>query len=171
MIGASRASVQSIGLPTISCVLSLMSPVVWQMHPAYLETRFRTAVPFDVQPVEFAIITAYATTGETWTPEENQAADQRLSTELQRRNVWFRRLTGFSPSTGHAEPGWAADMSWEDACEVGWQFRQDAVYFVRNDMLYVTHCQPMQRSLVPVAAFSERLDFLNADMCSERRAE
>lgn len=131
------------------------------MHPAYLETRFRAAA-IDLRPQEFAIITAYATTGETWTQEKNEAADRQLSEELRERGLWFRRLTGFSPSTGHAEPGWAVALPWEDACDVGLDFRQDAIYFVRDDMLYVSQCPPMQRLLVPVAVFSERLDLIDA---------
>jgi hypothetical protein len=46
------------------------------MHPAYFETRFRTDSPPDHWPPTFAIITAHATTGETWSPDQNAAADQ-----------------------------------------------------------------------------------------------
>jgi hypothetical protein len=36
------------------------------LHPAYFKVRFRGPWPDLSHPEEFAIITAYATTGETW---------------------------------------------------------------------------------------------------------
>ena len=53
------------------------------MTPAYFETRFRLKNLFSDWSKEFAIITAYATTGENWMPEQNLAADRSLEIELQ----------------------------------------------------------------------------------------
>jgi hypothetical protein len=52
------------------------------MSPDYFDTRFKLDLPLTELPESFAIITAYATTGETWTAEENQVASERLRTEL-----------------------------------------------------------------------------------------
>ncbi len=42
------------------------------MNPLFLQTRFKVEAPCtDDWPAEFAIITAYATTAETWTNERN----------------------------------------------------------------------------------------------------
>lgn len=51
-------------------------------YPEYLLTRF-TLLPqspecIDGLPESFAIISAYATTGESWSEEKNKAADARL---------------------------------------------------------------------------------------------
>jgi hypothetical protein len=42
------------------------------MSPDYFDTRFKLDLPLTELPESFAIITAYVTTGETWTAEENQ---------------------------------------------------------------------------------------------------
>lgn len=126
------------------------------LHPAYFETRFRCADLPGQWPEKFAILTGYATTGEQWTVEQNMAADLALLAELEARSCWHHRLTGYSPTTDHAEPSWAAELSFEVACELGQCFRQDAVYFVIKDALYVSHCD-VRRMLVPVGIFGERV--------------
>ena len=44
------------------------------LHPAYFNVRFRGPWTDPRHLDEFAIITAYATTGETWSEEQNRAA-------------------------------------------------------------------------------------------------
>ena len=126
------------------------------MHTAYFETAFRVSTPVPAWPQAFAIITAYATTGECWSAELNETADERLRVDLKDRGVLVGRVTGFSPATGHAEPGWAATLDWEAACNIGQAYRQDAVYIVQGDQLSVTFCDA-RRALVPVGGFRERL--------------
>lgn len=110
------------------------------LHPAYFNIAFRTERPLAEWPREFVIITAYATTGETWTDERNQEADQRLLTELQGRGCTPIRITGYDPVTGHAEPGWAADLTLDEALELGRDFLQDAIFVVQGDALLVSSC-------------------------------
>jgi len=128
------------------------------MNAIYFETHFRTGEPVEDWPAEFAIITAYATTGENWPLERNEHEDAKLQAELDRRNVWHRRITGYHPDSGHAEPGWAAELSFPDACRLGEQFVQDAIYFVMNGLLAVSECKDGRRVLVPVGRFAERVD-------------
>lgn len=130
------------------------------MHPAYLETHFWEEDPCTEWPTQFAIITAYATTGETWTREQNDIADQNLATELRMTGRWLKRLTGYSPETGHAEPGWAVHLSLAEACEIGCRYKQDAIYFVIVGSLHVTPCDSAKRGLVAVGAFRERVSSL-----------
>ncbi|MEI2721880.1 MAG: hypothetical protein V9E87_17485 [Gemmatimonadales bacterium] len=73
----------------------------------YFDVRFRAESPISHWPTEFIIVTGYATTGEVWPEEKNLEADLRLRRELQEMGRWHVRLTGYSPVTGHAEPGWA----------------------------------------------------------------
>jgi hypothetical protein len=129
------------------------------MHPAYFETHFTAADGPHDWPEQFAIITAYATTGEVWTDQQNEAADQALEAELRATGRWMRRITGYSPppATPHREPGWAVAMDWQDACDLGARFLQDAVYVVKEDQLFVTFCDT-RRQLVPVAVFSDRVN-------------
>jgi len=126
------------------------------MHPAYLETHFIAADGPQDWPEQFAIITAYATTGESWTDDQNEAADQALEAELRATGGWIRRIIGYSPTTPHREPGWAVAMDWQAACDLGARFLQDAIYVVHGDALTVTFCD-QRRELLPVGNFLERL--------------
>jgi type I restriction enzyme M protein len=127
-----------------------------EFHPVYAETHFCSPDPLADRPAEFAIITAYATTGEKWTDAQNAGVDAALETRLREKTKWMYRITGYSPTTFHAEPGWAAALPFETACDLGAEFKQDAVYFVRHDGLFVSHCD-RRRKLVPVGPFSPRL--------------
>ncbi len=126
-----------------------------RLHPAYFETHFAIAGNDEDWPSEFAIITAYQTTGKRWSADRNVAADNQLAAELQGRNG-VRRVTGYSPSTGHEEPGWSIQMSWQEACDLGRQFHQDAIYYVTGDDLWVSLCDD-RRSLVRVGSFRSRI--------------
>lgn len=125
-------------------------------HPAYFDTHFQKDEHWNEWSEEFAIITAYATTGEHWSRADNEKADLELKEELLTRCTWVRRLTGYSPVTGHAEPGWAADIEFNAACDLGRRFLQDAIYFVSGDMLWVSHCDESRRP-VTVGMFQERV--------------
>lgn len=132
---------------------------VWTNLPPvpgfYKETHF-SASEWQGAPEEFAIISAYATTGETWSEKENSVADRKLKNTLRDKSDWHMRITGYSPASGHSEPGWAAALDFQKACDIGKHFKQDAIYFVKNNKLYVSYCDA-RRALVPVGRFSERL--------------
>jgi len=128
------------------------------MPPFYFETEFKLSTMVDDWPAEFVIVTAYATTGKHWAPKKNAAADESLEQHLRRKGGWLARVTGFNPTTGHAEPGWAFEMPLEEACDLGHQYLQDALYHVCGDQLSVTYCD-QKRALVPVGKFRERLHF------------
>lgn len=127
------------------------------MHPGYFDLLFRTEEPIHDWPAAFAILTGYATTGEVWPEERNTAADQALRDELATTRSWYRRVTGFSPVTGHAEPGWAVALPWETACDLGAKYLQDAIFYVEGDALTVSHCDPVRRRRIPVGPFRERI--------------
>ncbi|MFZ4594504.1 MAG: DUF3293 domain-containing protein [Verrucomicrobiaceae bacterium] len=122
----------------------------------YFETHFRISDFVPEWPESFIIITAYATTGRQWTDAQNASADRQLEHELKSTGLLVARVTGYSPETGHAEPSWAAGISWQEACDLGVKYKQDAIYVVKNDALFVTFCDE-RRTLVPIGAFRERL--------------
>ena len=124
------------------------------MNPIYLETRFKRDLEnapdfnfFEILPNEFAIITAYATTGEKWEDVINYEADEQLKAYLQTRFSCVKRITGYSPTTGHSEPGWLVNCSFDDGCDIGLSFKQDAIYWREGGDLFVSYCGP-QRSKV-----------------------
>lgn len=124
------------------------------MNPIYFETHFQTQV--EVWPYSFAIITAYATTGQAWTAKENGAADRALEQFLMAHGSLLGRVVGYSLETGHKEPGWAARIDWNEACDIGLRFKQDAIYFIQGEVLSVTYCDE-RREMIQVGPFSERL--------------
>ena len=127
------------------------------MESAYFHVRFRTPEPDGWWPEAFAIVTAYHTTGQTWPATRNREADAALREVLRDEGCWTRRLTGYHPVTGHAEPGWAAALPFPEACDLGARFLQDAIYWVEGDVFAVSHCDD-RRAAVPVGSFRERLD-------------
>lgn len=127
-----------------------------EMHTAYADTHFCSPDSLTGCPDEFAIITAHATTGEKWTDRQNAAADDELEKLLREKGAWVHRITGYSPITCHAEPGWTAVLSFEAACDIGTHFRQDAIYFVRGGTLFVSLCD-QRRKLIEIGPFHPRL--------------
>ena len=121
----------------------------------YYETHFR-GVDINNEVSEFAIITAYATTGEQWLDERNIEADSELQQRLQEEGYLLGRMTGYSPSTDHKEAGWAAATGFKKACEIGIEFKQDAIYYVRENMLYLSFCDEERRELIEVGSFQPR---------------
>jgi len=126
------------------------------MHAEYRDTHFQAVEHGLAWPDEFVIITAHATTGEKWTPAENEAADLDLERELRQRSPWVHRLTGYSPHTLHAEPGWAAALPFDAACDLGVRYRQDALYYVSRNVLSVSYCDTRRHS-IEIGRFGDRV--------------
>lgn len=126
------------------------------MNAAYLEIRFRGVALGTRWPASFIIVSAFATTGEEWSADRNQAADDALARELVNREVWMARVIGYSPSTGHAEPSWAAELNIEEGRRLGQQFHQDAIFLVAGDELIVGSC--CGEESVKLGSFRARLD-------------
>lgn len=136
------------------------------MDPAlaslYARTRFCLEAPIARWPERFALITGYATTGETWPAERNEAADRALLAELRPRTPWLARVTGYDPAPeGPGEPlrerGWAVELPFDEACDLGRRFLQTAIYWVEGDGLSASYCDA-RRGLVAMGSFRERLD-------------
>ncbi|MFM7316725.1 MAG: DUF3293 domain-containing protein [bacterium] len=126
-------------------------------YPEYFETHFKDSGLSGLWPDAFAVITAYQTTGSTWEASANELADARLKAYLESENLPHWRLTGYSPKSGHAEPGWAVVVDFEKACEIGSLFVQDAIYYVNSGDLFVSHCDHSDRKPVRVGPFFDRL--------------
>lgn len=95
---------------------------------------------------------------EEWPEAKNIQTDRQLEAELRRQGLWLEQVTGYSPATGHAEPGWAVNLGISDGCDLGRRFVQHAIYHVRGDDLSVILCeQPQQIALV--GSFRERVSW------------
>ena len=126
------------------------------INPIYLNTYFSTEEEINDWPNDFTIITAYATTGEDWSDQQNNTADAALEEKVKERFGWVKRITGYSPQSGHSEPGWAVNSDWSQACYLGVQFKQDAIYFVSSEILTVSYCDE-RRKKVYVGTFLDRV--------------
>jgi hypothetical protein len=126
------------------------------MHPAYFETRFDSHGFGGTWPAQFAIVTAWETTGTSKSPAANESANRAFQIELEHRGLWHQMVTGYSPTTRHAEPGWAIELPFDDACDLGQKFLQDAIYFIDEDQFFVSHCDD-RRQMVFVGNFRQRL--------------
>lgn len=127
------------------------------LAPEYFQTRFRTDNSVEVWPTRFAVLSAFATTGESWPRERNELADRALEAELCLRAPWLRRVVGYSPHTSHTEPSWAVDVDLHEARAIGRRYLQDAIYWIDGDVLFVTRCND-DGALEQVARFSSRVD-------------
>ncbi|MFM1885170.1 MAG: hypothetical protein RL026_327 [Pseudomonadota bacterium] len=110
------------------------------MHPEYAWTAFRVDALPAAWPRSFIIITGWATTGEQWTAAANAAANARLEAVLGAIGAWSWPITGYSPRTGHAEPGWAVELDLEAGLSLGREFVQQAIFEVVDDLLRVWAC-------------------------------
>ena len=128
------------------------------MREQYFENRFRLESRPAAWPAEFILITGYATTGEVWTLERNEAANARLRERLQALGCWMHPITGYSIKSGHAEPGWAVEVSVEEGCALGREFLQDAIYVIREGVLWYAVCALEGRELVEVGPFEPLVD-------------
>lgn len=133
-----------------------MKPPSSDMPAAYAEVRFAVAETCVRWPPAFAIITAWATTGERWSDERNRAADAALRSELVGGRLDVYRITGYSPVTGHAEPGWTVPLGFSAACDLGQRYLQDALYYVEGDALSVSYCDARRQRLA-LGSFRSRL--------------
>ncbi len=132
------------------------SPLL-SIPPEYQQTRFRLHHAVTSWPATFVIVSAYATTGESWPAERNEQADAELGREIERLGGWHARLTGYSPETGHAEPSWAVQLHYESGLELGRRFDQDAIFVVDDLNLSLGYCADGRQS-ADIGPFLERVD-------------
>lgn len=133
--------------------------------PAYFLTAFTVLEDPSRWPDRFAIISAWATTGEDWSNQRNQDADNRLELALKQCGLAHRRVIGASPDGNHAEPGWIVEADLADAVRLGSEFLQDAIYWVDGDLLSVVSCREPRSA--PVGRFSERVSIKRGDLIAE----
>ena len=90
-------------------------------------------------PKSFAILTAYATTGETWTPEQNVEADRQLEAELRKGGHRIHRISGYSKDFKTHEEGWAVEMDLKTAWDLAVKYKQVALFYYENDELLLVY--------------------------------
>jgi len=107
-------------------------------------------------PDSFVVVTAWETTGESWSRERNEAADEALRQALERVGLRHHRVIGASPDLVHQEPSWAVDMSKESADELAEHFLQVAFFAVERGQLFVVPTG-LPDAAVPLGPWAERV--------------
>ena len=96
-------------------------------------------------PKSFAILTAYATTGETWTPEQNIEADKQLEAELKKSGYRIHRIAGYSKDLDTHEEGWAVVMDLKPAWDLAVKYKQVALFYYQTDELLLVYSKEFSR--------------------------
>ena len=118
--------------------------------PYPFEEEFKSTV-FEYQnfpkdwPKSFAILTAYATTGETWTPEQNIEADRQLEAELKKGGHRIHRISGYSKDLDTHEEGWAVVMNLKPAWDLAVKYKQVALFYYQDDELLLVYSKEFTR--------------------------
>ncbi len=87
--------------------------------------------------------------------QKSRRETESLSAKL---GVKAFRITGYSAKDiEHAEDGWGVALSFDDACDIGLLFKQDAIFYIINNIIYVSYCD-MRRKLIKVGPFLCRVD-------------
>ena len=101
----------------------------------FAETLFIYAdFPMDY-PTDFAIITAYPTTGESWSSEKLAAQVQAFEAELRALGYRMHAVTGTSGDLSHQEPGWAVVLPPASALALAIAYHQWAYFSVSAQQL------------------------------------
>lgn len=80
-------------------------------------------------PQTFAILTAHDPLGRDLTPEENQARQANLESELDADEIHFVRVDACSTDREHCECSLAIDVDQEDAVAIAKQYEQMAIFW------------------------------------------
>src|SRR5207249_7095173 len=100
-------------------------------------------------PLRFAIVTANNPDGNTQSRAANEAADAALLHAIVRAGLIHFRVTGGSADFSHAEPGFGIALDDPSrAVSLGREFRQEAIFWIEGDTVYLHSCAREKASLI-----------------------
>jgi hypothetical protein len=106
----------------------------------------------------FAIVSARNPEGKEQSLHLNLEAENTLKQWLNRRGYNYNRIYGCSPSLDYVEPSLMVDMPDKTcAIEAAAVFRQNALFWVSDNQLYLVPCSQISNSEVNLGVFSKRL--------------
>lgn len=118
------------------------------MKSEFLNTYFRIPEKPLHLPKEFVIITAFNPRGVVHKSVENNEFDAALAAYLQEHALPHWRVIGGSHDFVHAEPGYGVETDLNQGIELGVLFRQEAVFYVRGDNLFLVDCSTHQQTFL-----------------------
>ena len=108
------------------------------MNPEYFNTIFLISKEPESWPDEFAIITAHNPMDLKLSDNENCLRNEKLLKRIN-SNV-FLELSGSSPDHSHQEASFAFISKIEEAVDIGKEFQQKAIYYVKVGNLSLVEC-------------------------------
>ena len=126
------------------------------MNPEYDNTVFLLPEVTAVWPNNFAIITANNSMDQKLTYSENIRRNQQLA-EWAEPKI-FIKLIGSSLDRTHQEASFALECSLKEAIEIGKEFNQRAIFYIRGENLELVECSSGKSK--GLGKFSERLEKL-----------
>jgi len=108
------------------------------MNPEYSKTIFLISKEPESWPDEFAIITAHNPMDLKLSDYENSLRNEKLLKSID-SNV-FLELSGSSPDHSHQEASFAFISKIQEAVDIGKEFQQKAIYYVKDGNLKLVEC-------------------------------
>lgn len=108
--------------------------------------------------LNFAIISARNPEGKEQSSLLNQQAEQSMKQWLNRRGYDYNRIYGCSPSLDYVEPSLLIDMPDKaSAIKLAAKFKQNALFWVSDNQLYLVPCSQISNSKIKLGCFSKRI--------------
>jgi len=129
---------------------------LWQCYQE-VEFLFTQALSSELT---FAIITAHNPNGQILSACQNRLLDRQLQLKIEQLNRPYRSMVGTSVDRCHMEKSWAISIDKASAIRLGWQFNQNAIYFVEHDKLRLIPCllsKTEEQEEIVIGPFSSRL--------------
>ncbi len=106
----------------------------------------------------FAIISARNPEGKEQSSHLNRQVEQSMKQWLNKRGYDYSRIYGCSPSLDYVEPSLLIDMSDKaTATKLAAKFKQNALFWISDNQLYLMPCSQISNSKVNLGVFSKRI--------------
>ena len=135
----------------------------------YQDVVFEIEQPLS-ERLSFAIITAYNPQGMHLTLGHNLTLDKALLADIDKLKVPYRRLLGCAPDRSHIEASWAVATDKQTACHLALKYRQNAIYWVENNLLYLIPCLLNEYDEVCLGGYAKRVRYLEKNVRYPRSA-
>lgn len=110
-----------------------------QLPRPYFVKTFHSEENITHWPIHFAIIPS---------PSEQTTEQEAELQYLRKHYSWVRRLTLYDNNSEQSQNCWAVNMGWQQACQTGIEFGQEAVFYVSDNTLSVTFCDERRKPFI-----------------------
>ena len=125
------------------------------MNPAYLDTHFLGSFNLETLPDHFFIITASNPMDVRLSDLKNEQRNKKLLVSIRESQCLVLPVTGASKDLTHQEQGFLVKTSKMQALIWGKEFKQRAIFEIRNDRLFILSCFVRCKDIY-VGSFTDR---------------